>query len=358
MARRGTGLIGGVAGAAFALAAMALAGDISVGGWLPTTWDYGNSFASFAYNAAALGQVSPVWYWAGDDGGVVARLPGGVSGAEPGPCEAEVREVCRACGVKLIPLISNSGPGRGFDAGLVGRIVNSPSLSASHIRALTRLAVERGYDGMEIDYEMLKSADRDAFSRFVAGLSASLHREGKLLAIAVHPKTSEPGDDWGPGAHDYGALGRSVDIFRVMAYDNHWLSGKPGPVAPLPWFREVLSFTVSMVPAGKVQMGIPTYGYDWPRGGGPGARDVTAREVPELALSHGTRTEWDPASSSPLVRYRDAGGEREAWYEDGRCLGPKVEAVRKAGGMGIAIWRLGSEDGEFWEELARARRGG
>jgi spore germination protein YaaH len=332
-------------------------GKLLVGGWLPTTWDYENSFSSFSANAGLMAQVSPVWFWATDGGGIAARRPGGTAGADPGPCEEEVRAVCRSRGIKLIPLISNSGPGRGFDAAMVGRIVNSRERTAAHVKALTKLAVDRGYDGIEIDYELLKPGDRDAFSRFMAALGASLHARGKLLAIAVHAKMAEPGDDWGPRTHDYRALGRVVDIFRVMTYDLHWMSGPPGPLAPLPWFKEVLAFTVSQVPRQKVQMGIPTYGYDWPRGGKGATRDVTAREVPLFAASLGLVTEWDGASSSPFVRYSGSDGEREVWYEDARCLEAKLAVVREAGIMGIAIWRLGSEQREFWEVLGRPEPG-
>ena len=42
-----------------------------------------------------------------------------------------------------------------------------------------------------------------------------------------------------------------------MAYD-YSVSG--GPIAPLPWVERILAYAVSVVPSGKVQLGVPAYG--------------------------------------------------------------------------------------------------
>ena len=329
---------------------------MEVSAWLPTTWDYENSLKSLVDNAGVISAVSPVWYWARADGSVAARLPQWKSGPDPGPSDAEVRAVCRKHGIRLIPLISNSSPAKGFDADMIGAIVESDFLRTAHVRALTSLVVSHDYDGIEIDYEELHGRDRDAFSRFMTELSLALHAEGKLLAVAVHPKLSEPGDDWGPMAHDYAALGAAVDSFRIMTYDHHWATGRAGPVAPLPWFKSVLAFAASRVPGRKIMMGVPAYGYDWTGTNTGKSADVSARDAPALAGKNGARVERDGESNSPHFSYLSNTDEHQVWYEDARCLPEKLKSVRKAGAAGIALWKLGSEEPEFWAQLAEARR--
>jgi len=327
-----------------------------VSGWLPTTWDYENSLKSLVENAAIISAVSPVWYWVRADGSVAARLPQWKSGPDPGPCEPEIKAVCAKYRIALVPLISNSVPGKGFDADMVAGIVNSDAVRFEHVRTLTELVVGRGYDGIEIDYECLHGRDRDAFSRFMTELAASLHKKGKVLAIAVHPKIAEPGDDWGPMAHDYAALGAVVDRFRVMTYDHHWASGPAGPVASLAWFTQVLEFTAARVPKGKIEMGIPTYGYDWTGSKTGKSADVDARDAAAMAQRLGATVFRDSESGSPHFSYRKNTDEHQVWYEDAGCLPAKLAAVRKAGAAGIAVWRLGSEESGFWKLLAEARR--
>ena len=84
-----------------------------------------------------------------------------------------------------------------------------------------------------------------------------------MLSIAVYPKTSEPGDYDAQKAEDYKAIGAVVDEFKVMtyAYSGPW--SKPGPQMPLSWAKQVLAFARSKVPAAKVYMGLPFFGFDW-----------------------------------------------------------------------------------------------
>ncbi|MEK7476984.1 MAG: glycosyl hydrolase family 18 protein [Candidatus Coatesbacteria bacterium] len=324
---------------------------VEVSAWLPTTWDFENAWPSFVTNASRLACVSPVWYWLEPNGGVLARVTDGKSGEVVGPVEDDVRAVCWRSGTRLMPLISNSQPGRSFDPEMTSRVLNTPLLRTSHVRALVTLVTAHGYDGIEIDYELMKGGDRAAFTAFMTELSAALHARGKLLAGAFHPKVAEPGDDWGPSAQDWEALGKLVDSFRIMTYDHHYSGGPAGPLAALPWFKEVLAFAVARVPKEKILMGIPTYGYDWTGSRTGKATDVVPRTAPELAKKKGARIQRDPDSGEPHFSYLENTDEHFVWYEDAACLPAKLAAVRAAGVAGIAVWRLGSEEPAFWQAL-------
>lgn len=344
-----------VSGWLIVCAASSACARLTVSAWLPTNWDYANTMTTFRAHASQLNQISPVWFWLKEDGGVIARLPGGKAGYSPEYCEGEVREVCRRYDIKLLPLISNSRPGHGFDPDLVGRIVGSDAFRAAHIRALTTVVVAHGYDGIEIDYEALHGRDREGFSRFIRELAASLHARHALLAIAVHPKLSEPGDDWGPMAQDYEALGQAADFVRIMTYDHHWSTGPAGPLAPLPWYRDVLTFAAARIPRAKIQMGIPTYGYDWTGTWTGKSDDISPRDASLLAKARHATVCWDPESNECHFSYPVNYDEHQVWYEDADCLPLKLAAVRDAGVGGIAIWRLGTEEPAFWDYLAGTR---
>jgi spore germination protein YaaH len=106
----------------------------------------------------------------------------------------------------------------GFDKDLVQSILSTRDNRARRVKVIVELTTGHGYDGIEIDYEMLYNTDRENFSLFMQELGNALHKEKKLLAIAVHPKESETGPDWGgwgPISQDWKALGKAVDIFRI-----------------------------------------------------------------------------------------------------------------------------------------------
>jgi len=323
-----------------------------VGGWLVSSWDYQNSLRSLTQNADIITEVSPVWFKVGPDGQAVNRNGDGDKPA-PAGCEEQVEAVCKQYGIKLIPLISNSGK-KGFDRELVSKIINSSRRRKAHVAGLTNLVLRRGYDGLEIDYELLKNGDRDAFSVFIRELAKSLHKKGKLLVIAVHRKEAEPGDDWGgygPMAHDWKTLGQVVDIFRIMAYDQHWGAGStPGAIGGLAWTQKALDFAVTVVPPEKIELGVPTYGYDW-EVATKKAENFDPVQFPAYQKQYGVKTVWDESAQEPMFAYTKDGKKHEVWYEDARCLVLKLEAAKKAGIRGISIWRLGSEETAFWDNL-------
>jgi len=68
--------------------------------------------------------------------------------------------------------------------------------------------------------------------------------------------------------NDYAAIGRAADQVRLMGYDYHWDSSPPGPVAPVSWIRAVLRYAKTRIPASKIILGAPLYGYGWSGGHG------------------------------------------------------------------------------------------
>ncbi len=132
----------------------------------------------------------------------------------------------------------------------------------------------KGFDGIDMDWESMKAADRGRFTGFIQQLATALHARHKLLSIAVYPKVSEPGSYDAQQAQDYAKLGAAVDEFKVMTYAFSGGWSKPGPQMPLYWAKQVLAFARSKVAARKVYMGMPFFGFDW-KGS---TRDVRAVE--------------------------------------------------------------------------------
>lgn len=48
-----------------------------------------------------------------------------------------------------------------------------------------------------------------------------------------------------------------------MAYDEHWSSAEPGPIASQDWFVDGITTALNEVPANKLVVTLGNYGYDW-----------------------------------------------------------------------------------------------
>jgi spore germination protein YaaH len=123
------------------------------------------------------------------------------------------------------------------------------------------------------------------------------------------------------------------------------------------------------VPARKIVMAVPLYGYQWPvTSDEPGAstRGVgveiplapRADVVPEMprafteAARHGARR--DPASGSPYYAFQDSTGWQQGWFEDAESLRAKYAFVREHGLGGVALFPLAYGDPSLWPDLGEA----
>ena len=88
-------------------------------------------------------------------------------------------------------------------------------------------------------------------------------------------------------------------------------------VAPLPNVRRVLDYALTEIPADKIFLGIPNYGYNWKL---PYERGVTAAvtlgnlTAVDLAIETGSEIIFDELSQSPYFYYTDSSGAaRVVW---------------------------------------------
>ena len=301
-------------------------------------WDQARGLASVREHPE-MTDASPSWWRPTADGSIVKQT------TRVDDSTTTVRAM-QAAGVRVLPAIANYD-GRSWSRRAVGAALADPTARTRMVRRIVARVVDRGLEGIDIDFEHLAASDRAGMSAFARELSTALHARGKLLAITVHPKSSEPGGQPKNQAQDYAALGAAADQFRVMLYDYHWDTSRPGPLAPIAWVRQVATFAASVVPRSKIVLGFAGYGYDWPSGRAGESQMWT--ELTALAREHGSQVVFDPVRGGSSFRYvDDAGTAHTVWLEDAASLAQKTEVVRSMGLAGMHLWRLGGEDPALW----------
>lgn len=291
----------------------------------------------------SVSEASPWIYGLDTTGRIVPQYPPG----QATEIAAQVGRL-RAAGLRIVPTLANITNG-GWAYQPVARMLHDPVRLDQHVAAIVGMVRREGYAGVDIDYEDLHSSDRMAFSEFITKLSAALHADGRVLSVAVFAKTTDAGYDQRNVAQDYAAIGRAADQVRVMAYDYHWTTSPPGPIAPIDWVRAVLEYAKSQIPASKIVLGIPLYGYDWTGSGGAG---VTWQRACQLAALHHSEIQFDDTSQSAWFDYTDASGSRhEVWFETAESSRAKFDAARDARIGGVFLWMFGAEDPGTWAQL-------
>ncbi len=215
--------------------------------------------------------------------------------------------------------------------------------------------VERSarFDGVQLDFESIAKEDGTAYLNFLAAVRKALPR-GKRFSVAVMARWEEHKLKNPQDAFDYPFIGMIADRVVVMAYDEHFSGGVAGPIASLPWCREIYRYALKTIPREKLVMGVPLYGRGWQS---PSlAKAYKNREVVDELLSKGIRSAWD----------REAGGAYsftetvtvQVHYETTQSLGAKLDLYSSEPIQGVAFWRIGQEPDGFWRQLNPARQGG
>ena len=308
-------------------------------GYGVSAWTFGaRGSVANAHTAGAIDEVQADWYVVGASGAL-----------ESDSVDPAFVGLAHADGCRVLAVVTNWAGGD-FSGGRADAILRSSAARAKSIADLREACTTLGCDGVDLDIESVPARDRDLLSSFVEEAAAGLHADGRILAMAVHAKTSEPGDWSGAQAEDYARLGAAVDEFQVMSYAYSGAWSGPGPIAPPGWMGRVMDFAVSQVEPAKVWMGLPFYGCDWSHGA---AQEITWQQASHRRAAHHSRV-TRTASGEARFTYRDRRGRHVVYFQDRTALAAKLTVLTKRdpAAAGVAIWVMGGEDPRFWPFLA------
>ncbi|MEA2625574.1 MAG: chitinase [Candidatus Binatota bacterium] len=275
---------------------------------------------------------------------------------------ADVVTRAHDAGVPVLISVGGAGTAGGF------RGATSAANLSRFVANLVAFMSGRGYDGIDVDWEPLESADRTQFTALARSLRSALDSRSPrpLLTAAVG---SEP------------ALIASVqDSFDQVNLMTYVLSGPwPGWVT---WHNSpiydggyrfpstgglvpsadgmVQSFVDAGVAPGKLGIGIDFYGFVWGGGGGTATGGVTAPRQSWTATPwisgetayYTIRSDyfrepwvrsWDPAAEAAYLSLDSSGssGDRFVSFDDETTCARKVAYARNRGIGGVMIWELG-----------------
>jgi spore germination protein len=77
-----------------------------------------------------------------------------------------------------------------FNNNLISSIVGSEAASENLIAQLVEILSQKGFDGVDIDFEYIVRTDRDLFTSFVEKCTSILNQYNYTVSVALAPKTS------------------------------------------------------------------------------------------------------------------------------------------------------------------------
>ena len=193
------------------------------------------------------------------------------------------------------------------------------------------------FDGVQLDFEAVGSKDFDNYYEFVTALDRALG--SKTLSVTLPARMSERGDEFG-----YARIGLVADRVIVMAYDEHWSSSVPGPVASIDWCRKVAAYALSKVDPSKLVMGAPFYGRAWADKNPSKAYRYSG--ISSLLEEKGIG-QVQRQDDIPYVEYIETVIVK-VYFDDSASTLSRLGMYRAASVGKVAFWRLGQEDPSVW----------
>jgi spore germination protein YaaH len=245
----------------------------------------------------------------------------------------------------------------------IGKILTDPAASANNLtNDVIPIMQKYGFTDLNLDVEQTRDASPEArmkFTEFVKDVKSNLDEEkiGTLsidvsaIAFVKNTNLSDPA-----------ALAPIVDKIILMAYDYHsTISLVTGPVAPLSGAGTVSEFdteaaisaALKIMPAKKIILGIPLYGYEWETIGSiprsatiPGTSLIISNQRAEdfLAGCATCSAVFDTTDAESHIIYQTGSGTyQQIFYPSETSTQVKIDLANKYSLGGIALWALGYE---------------
>ena len=375
--------------------AASAATPFEVTGWIPY-WRSATGTADVLPNLSKLTEVNPFVYTLKSDGTFVDN---GVLDQEPW---LSFIAAAKAQKVRVIPTVMTS------NSALLHDILSDSKKRIALEVYTANLVKEKGFDGIDLDFEGKKAEDKDNYSTFLKGLYARMGNKWVMCTIESRTPLDSRyyGTDIPPDAeiyaNDFKEINKYCDRVRIMAYDQQGIDLKLAaqaasssqlyaPVADPAWVEKAVNLAAKDIARSKILIGVPTYGYEY---------DVTAYAnndyVYKILWTFNPGYAWPIAQSYGITPERNAAGEMYFTYvstaatssppvslgpnsaslaaaaasqyataynshlnfrlmewPDAQSVQTKIDLARKLGIRGISIFKFdGGEDPAIWNTLA------
>jgi spore germination protein YaaH len=237
-------------------------------------------------------------------------------------------------------------------------ILNDGLKRENIIKQILAFAALYQLDGINIDFENIYKADKDAFTQFMRELTPFL-REQKLV-VSVDVTIPDGSDTWSK-CYDRKALADTVDYVCLMTYDQTWAGSKvAGSTAQLVWVEENLQKTLKEVPCEKLLLGIPLYTRLWGvivdkygnKSEGTVGNALSIEAAARLIAENEAMPEWDEKSGQYAVFFEKGNTVYKMWLENEHSVNQKTSLAHKYHLAGTATWSHNFANDEVWTVFA------
>lgn len=244
---------------------------------------------------------------------------------------------------EVIALINNFNQSTNtWDENELKHIFLSPENRKNFANEIIAYIQKYSLQGINLDFEEVNDEETfNGYLEFLWELQPKIHALWAKVSITV-PMQND--------TIDLEEISKRVDQVFLMAYDEHWSSGEPWPIASQDWFIDWVKNAIQYVPRDKLVIILGNYGYDWQKAITTTSESRTFSEINTILHDAEENIIFDTGSLNPSFFYLDEENiAHEVWFLDAATAYNQMKFLDSVGLSSIGLWRLGSEDPGIWK---------
>ena len=315
-----------------------------ISGKVNLTWDYYSEYVNAPNREGTtidgINVVSPAFFYLDTNGDLKENI--GDSG------KAYIKWA-KNNGYKIWPMVSN-GVAANKSLNITSNIMNDYEKRKKLIESIVNKCVEYELDGINIDFENMKSEDKDMYSRFIIELEPRLKEIGMVLSVDV--TAPDGGDTWSM-CFDRHVIGSVADYTIFMAYDQNGSSStKPGTTAGYNWVKlNLVKFLqTEEINPNKLILAVPLYTRIWTTNsdGKVISNNSLSIKNTEAEIPDGITKQWNDELKQNYVTFSSGNNTKQIWIEDIDSLKAKISLMKENNLAGIASWEANMAYDDIW----------
>lgn len=226
------------------------------------------------------------------------------------------------------------------------KLLSSTATRRKLIDSLIADAERYGLDGLNMDFESLKTEAGVHYIQFLRELSIPCREKGIVLSV----------DNYVPAHYndfyDRREQGIVADYVIVMGYDEHYNGSDAGSVASIGYVRDGIERTLEEVPKEKVINGVPFYTRIWTESEeGVKSSALGIADAKKWVTDNQVELYWQQELGQYYGELETSEGFKMVWMEEEDSLREKMNVIKELDLAGVSCWKLGLEDAAAWESI-------
>lgn len=295
--------------------------DIAIGGWIPH-FDFSNGLNSFKYNKHKIKDVHL-------SGGYITESGALAFNSTFDTYVTKLHDSVNAFGLNIISTNANA------TKSLVTNETNQKSFWSSVLGLKTKYA---NLQTVNLNFEKVHMENKQDLVEFLKETKKNIQDKNIKLVITFFGTDTDTNNPY-----DYKGIGENVDEVILMAYDYvlraNRKQGFEKNNVPDFWVSDILNFAKQYIPAEKITIGLPLYGYGFNKTTGKITSSYTYLQIQKIIETGGFSPQHHKEANE---MYLERGNEI-IYFQSPETLNKKIQITKDLGINKVFFWRLGGE---------------